>query len=200
MGCTDSKGNRSRAEIESRIRELLSRERYAHTLGVRDTAGNLARKYGCDVGKAELAALLHDIARDFSHDEIIDIIREDEPDTVFSPYVLHEPLLLHARAGAVLAKNRFGIDDGEILRSIEYHTAGGPGMGLLDRIIYVADFIEPGRTMRGVRKARRLARKNLDDAMLYILKLVIHYLLARGRCIITDSIEAYNELIKSRDD
>ena len=73
-------------------------------------------------------------------------------------------------------------------------------MGLLDRIIYVADFIEPGRTMRGVRKARRLARKNLDDAMLYILKLVIHYLLSRGRCIITDSIDAYNELIKSRDD
>ena len=72
-------------------------------------------------------------------------------------------------------------------------------MGLLERIIFVADFIEPGRTMRGVKKARQLAQENLDVAMLYILKLVLNYLLDGERCILTDSIDAYNEIILNRE-
>lgn len=194
MDSTDSK-----AEIQKRVRELLSRERYEHTLGVCDTAESLARQYGCDVGKAAKSALLHDIARDFSQDDMRCLIRQDEPDAVFSETFLHEPLLLHARAGAVVARNQFGIDDRDILRGIELHTTGGPGMGLLERIIFVADFIEPGRTMRGVKKAGQLARENLDAAMLYILKLVLNYLLDGERCILTESIDAYNEIILNRE-
>jgi predicted HD superfamily hydrolase involved in NAD metabolism len=188
----------SKVEIQNRVRELLSRERYEHTLGVCDTAESLAGQYGCDVGKVAKTALLHDIARDFSQDEMQRVIRQDEPDAVFSETFQHEPLLLHARAGAAVARNQFGIDDREILRGIELHTTGGPGMGLLERIIFVADFIEPGRTMSSVKRARQLARENLETAMLYILKLVLNYLLDGERCILTDSIDAYNEIILNR--
>ncbi len=194
MGSTENK-----AEIQKKVKELLSRERYEHTLGVCHTAESLATQYGCNIEKVEIAALLHDIARDFSKEEMQHVILQDDPNAHFSEQMLNEPVLLHAHAGAAVAKNQFGIKDREILRSIALHTTGGPGMGLLERIVFVADFIEPGRAMRGVREARKLAWKSLDTAMLHILKLVLAYLLDRERSIQGDSIDAYNDIILHRE-
>ena len=189
----------NRAEIQKKVQRLLSRKRYKHTLGVCHTAESLARQYGCSIKKAEIAALLHDIARDFSREEMQHVILQDDPNAHFSDQMLIEPVLLHARAGAAVARNQFGIDDSEILRSIALHTTGGPEMGLLERIVFVADFIEPGRSMRGVKEARKLAWENLDTAMLHILKLVLVYLLHRERSIQGGSIDAYNDIILNRE-
>ena len=193
MGFTEKK-----VEIQKKVKRLLSRERYMHSLGVCQSAQDLALRYGCNVGKAAISALLHDIARDFSVDEMKAAILQEDPDVQFPRQMLVEPVLLHAHAGAAVARNQFGVTDNEILRGIALHTTGGPGMGLLERIVFVADFIEPGRRMHGVEEARKLAAENLDAAMLYILKLVLTYLLDQDKCILSDSIDAYNDIILNR--
>jgi len=194
MSCIDS----VQSEIESHLKEQLTPKRYEHTIGVRDTALKLAEHYGCDKDKAVTAALLHDVARDLQNDELFQLIKQYDPGAVFSDQELENPVLLHGRAGAVVARTRFSVGDREILRSIELHTAGAPGMTLLERIIFVADFIEPGRSMKGVREARRLAYLDLDGAMLSILKSIFRYLLEETRCILPEAVEAYNELIMKR--
>ncbi len=181
-------------EINQRVRKFLTQERWKHTVGVRDTAVKLAEQYGCDVEKAEVAALLHDIARDFSVDRMVKILQDNNPEKKLPEKYLNEPLVLHGQAGRVIAENQFGIHDAEILKSIELHTTGGPSMSLLDRILFVADYIEPGRTMRGVKTARRLASRDLEGAMIYILKSIFRYLLAEDRSIIEDTLYAYNEI------
>jgi predicted HD superfamily hydrolase involved in NAD metabolism len=185
-------------DINQRVRKFLSPQRWEHTVGVRDTAVNLAERYGCDVEKAEIAALLHDIARDLSVDRMVKILKGFNPEKKLPKKYLHEPLVLHGQAGRVIAERQFGIRDAGILRSIELHTTGGPSMGLLDRVLFVADYIEPGRTMRGVKTARRIAFRNLEEAMIYILKSVFRYLLAEDRLIIGDTLYAYNEIILKR--
>jgi len=187
-----------KVEIQKKVERLLSRDRYTHSLGVCQSAQDLALRYRCNADKAAISALLHDIARDFSGDEMKAAILQEDPDAHFPRQMLVEPVLLHARAGAAVAKNQFGITDNEILRGIAMHTTGGPGMGLLERIIFVADFIEPGRRMYGVEKARKLAAESLDAAMLYILKLILAYLLDQDKCILSDSIDAYNDIILNR--
>jgi predicted HD superfamily hydrolase involved in NAD metabolism len=187
-----------KVEIQKEIKRLLNPERYTHSLGVCSSAQELAHLYGCNVDKAAISALLHDVARDFSGDEMKAVILQEDPDAHFSRQMLIEPVLLHARAGAVVARNQFGINDNEILRGIALHTTGGPGMGLLERIVFVADFIEPGRRMRGVEEARKLASESLEAAMLYILKLVLAYLLDQDKSILSDSIDAYNDIILNR--
>jgi predicted HD superfamily hydrolase involved in NAD metabolism len=187
-----------KAEVQQRIREILSKKRYEHSIGVCRTAEDLARHYGCNVEKAAISALLHDIARDFTTEEMKSVILQDDPDAHFSIQILKEPVLLHAAAGAAVARCRFGITDEDILRSIAFHTTGGPGMGMLERIVFVADFIEPGRNMSGVKRVRRLAKQDLDGAVLRILKLVIAYLIDRDKIIMGDSIDAYNDIILNR--
>jgi predicted HD superfamily hydrolase involved in NAD metabolism len=185
-------------EINKRVRKFLSPQRWEHTVGVRDTAVKLAKQYGCDIGKAEIAALLHDIARDFSVERIVKILKDTNPARKLPKKYINEPLVLHGQAGRVIAESQFGIRDPEILQSIELHTTGGPSMSLLDRILFVADYIEPGRTMRGVKTARRIASRDLEGAMIYILKSIFRYLLAEDRSIIEDTLYAYNEIILQR--
>ena len=187
-----------KAEVQHKIREMLSKKRYVHSVGVCRTAEDLARHYGCNVEKAAISALLHDVARDYTIEEMKSVILQDNPDAVFPTQMLKEPVLLHAAAGAAVARCRFGITDEVILRGIAMHTTGGPGMGLLERIVFVADFIEPGRKMNGVKRVRSLAKQDLDAAMLHILKLVIAYLIDKEKIIMDESIDAYNDIIMNR--
>lgn len=190
------------------VRQLITPERYRHTIGVRDTAVGLAERYGCSTEKAEIAALLHDVARDLPEGELLRIaegrIAEGriagggEGDAPVPRELLYQPIVLHARVGAIIARTRFGIRDPEILRSIEVHTTAAAGMGLLDRIIFVADYVEPGRTMEDVDAVRALVEYDLDGAVLLVLKSVFRFLLEAERYIISDSIEAYNEIILRR--
>jgi predicted HD superfamily hydrolase involved in NAD metabolism len=196
MGSTE----KTLVELERQVKELLTPERFEHTVGVRDTSVMLARMHGADTDRAAIGALLHDIARDLPSEELFRIIEEHDPGVLFNVHERRNPVLLHAAAGAILARTRFHIRDEEILRCIERHTAGAPGMGLLERIIFVADFIEPGRDMEGVKEARDLATSDLSAAMLCVLKSILYYLLREDRYIITDAIEAYNEILSLRGD
>jgi len=145
------------------------------------------------------ASLLHDIARDLPDHELFRIIREEEPKRVFSEVERSRPVLLHGLAGSLIARREFHVQDAEVLRSIERHTTGAAGMSLLERIVFVADYIEPGRSMEGVREARVLAGSDLKGAMLVILKSVFRYLLDKNRVIATDGVEAYNQIIAGRE-
>jgi predicted HD superfamily hydrolase involved in NAD metabolism len=178
----------------------MREHRYAHTLGVRQTAVRLARTYGCDPAKASVAALLHDVARDMPLERMQRLVVEGLPNFSCSREVFRDPLLLHASAGAVLAREDFGVHDRETLRCIELHTTGGPSMGILEKVVFVADFVEPGRGFRGVRKARSLARVDLDETVLYIYGYTLRRLVERGRYVCDRTIAGYNELIVQRRD
>ena len=185
----------SPGEIERRIRPLMSEERFLHTLGVKETALMLARVWGGNEVKTVTAALLHDAAREMPLDRMQKLLLESDPPVKISEQVFEDPLLLHAVAGSAIARKEFEVEDREILLSIERHTTGGRGMSLLEKLIFVADFIEPGRAFRGVKTARALAATALDETMLYIYKFVLRLLVAKGRYVCADSLEGYNELI-----
>jgi predicted HD superfamily hydrolase involved in NAD metabolism len=181
--------------MENRVRGLINEKRYLHTLGVRDTALLLCRQYGCSRKKAEVAALLHDIARDLPVEKMVELIQTNGLWKGEYSVIEHNPLLLHAHAGRVIALTEFNVHDVEILQSIELHTTGGESMSLLDKIIFVADFTEPGRTFRGVEKARELARMDLDRAVLYIYSYILRHLLKREVFICKNTFLGYNEIV-----
>ena len=178
------------------VKVQLTEKRYKHTLGVMETAVELAEKYGADVRKAELAAIFHDYAKFRPKDEMERIIMEQGMD----PLLLHfHSELWHAPVGAYLVRTEAGLEDEEILRAIERHTSGKPGMTLLDKVIYVADYIEPGRSFNGVEEVRELARHDLDKAMLQAVKNTISFLLSKGSPIFPDTFHTYNDLITQED-
>lgn len=185
--------------IERSLREYISEKRLRHCRGVRDTAVELARLWNASGEKAGLAGLLHDVARELPRDRIWGLVLEDcGGDTGRVPcgaIALKNPVVLHAQAGMIIARDRFGVTDGEVLRSISLHTTGAPGMGKLDRILFIADYIEPGRSFRGADKARELAHRDLDEAMRYILKATIKALLRKARPICDLTFLAYNEIM-----
>jgi len=182
-------------EFEKSIKEYLSNKTYKHALGVKDTAIKLSEIYGCSKEKAETASLLHDIARDIPLSNMRQILKESGFWSSSHSPVVEDPLLLHAYAGKIIAKQRFGTQDEEVLKSIELHTTGGESMSVLDKVIFVADFIEPGRAFYGVEKARILAYKNLDKTVLYIYKFILRHLLSRELFICKNTLLGYNEII-----
>lgn len=188
--------------LERELEEYVSGKRLRHCLGVRDTAVELARRWDASSEKAALAGLLHDVARELSGGEILRLVLEDNGGDSAripcGPVALKNPAVLHAWAGMIIARDRFGVTDGEILRSISLHTTGAPGMGRLERVLLVADYIEPGRRFRGVDKARELALRDLEDAVRYVLKSTLKTLLRKGRPICDLTVQAYNEIMLSR--
>ncbi len=158
-----------------------------------ETAVKLAELYGADREKAETAALLHDIAREFGSDRIRQLCQQygiaaDEVEKAV-------PDLLHGKLAAYIAAESYGVRDGEILDAIRFHTTGRRKMTVLDKIIFIADMIEPGRDFPGVQQLRELAWQDLDRAVVAGLDNTLRYVLDRGRLIHPDSIEARNELL-----
>jgi nicotinate-nucleotide adenylyltransferase len=156
-----------------KLRAMLKPSRFAHTLGVVAEAESLARQYGANAAKARIAALLHDCAKNFDDGAILSLVPPEQMDKS----IAKRPNIGHCFASAKTARELFGVEDPEILAAIEEHTFGGPGMGLLSRIIFVADCIEPGRSAganaeysRALSEARRLAYQNLDEALAVCLR------------------------------
>lgn len=183
---------------ESRIKleKLLTPRRFNHSLGVMDTALDLARRYGADTEKAVLAGLLHDCARDVRGDAVFHMCARYgiEVDEVSR----HQPELLHGPIGACMLVDEFGLDDMEIRQAIRFHTTGFAGMGLLDKIVFVADYVEPGRSFPGVDELRKEAFISLDGAMLMILDRTIGHVLAKGALLHPDTVGARNWLLLER--
>ena len=176
--------------LRRRLKRKLAPQRYEHTLSVSFTCMSLAMRYGYDMDKAELAGLLHDCGKRFS-DEIIlkRCLKHGIPVTDAEYKALP---VLHAKYGAWLAEHKYGIQDPEILDAIRCHTTGRPDMGMLDKILYIADYIEPRRCKaENLPQIRRLAYENLDEAMYAILKGTLDYLGRKGGSVDPMTREAY---------
>lgn len=170
-------------EIRKKLKKALEKGRYEHTKGVMYTAGCLAMAHGYSIEKAMLAGLLHDCAKCIPDDEKIDIC--EKHDIPITPVEYEAPdKLLHAKLGAYLAETAYGVSDPAILHAIKVHTTGEPDMSVLDKIIYIADYIEPGRDKApNLEYVRKLAYQNLDACMAEILCDSLKYLSSRGGSI-----------------
>lgn len=169
-------------EIRKKLKKELDKGRYAHTQGVMYTAECLAMAHGYPLSPAMFAGLLHDCAKCIPNDEKIRLCRQY--DIGITPIELESPYLLHAKLGAYLAEKEYGICDPEILHAIKVHTTGEPNMSTLDKIIYIADYIEPGREKApNLARIRTLAFKDLNACMAEILRDTLAYLSCRGGSI-----------------
>jgi predicted HD superfamily hydrolase involved in NAD metabolism len=177
------------------VKEQITEKRYIHTLGVMDTAIHLAKQYHVDVQQAETAAIFHDYAKFRPIDEMKKVILEQHFDQRLLEY---NPELWHAPVGAYLVEKEVGITDVDVLNAIRYHTSGRVGMTPLDKIIYLADYIEPGRKFPGVEEARSLAEKDLDEALIYSVRHTILFLMNRNQTVYPDTFEFYNDLLMTR--
>ncbi|KIE47282.1 hypothetical protein U732_1212 [Clostridium argentinense CDC 2741] len=180
-------------DIKKYLEKCLKPSRYVHTLGVVDVAEKLAIQYNVDAKKARIAALLHDAAKNMNVDELIRISKENNHEIDEDYY--SSPQLLHGVVGAYIAKNTFDIKDSDILNAITYHTTGRANMCLLEKIIYVADYIEPSRNFQGVESLRELAYKNLDEAVIECCENTIKYILSKKLLLHKNTIEARNYLL-----
>ena len=158
-----------------KLRPKLSEKRFVHTIGVEYTAATLAFVHGADVEKARIAGLLHDCAKGYSDEEKLK--KAKKHGIPISKVEKANPDLLHGKLGAVYAKKKYDVKDNEILTAITYHTTGHPGMSLLDKIIFVADYIEPNRKMvKDMEEIRREAYEDIDKCVIHILKNTLDYL------------------------
>lgn len=175
-----------RKKLSSRLEPM----RYEHSLSVSFTCMNLAMRYGYDIEKAELAGLMHDCAKRYTDDIILNKcikhgIRVTEAEQRTLP-------VLHAKYGAWLAEHKYQIEDREILDAIACHTTGRPDMTILDKILYIADYIEPRRwKAENLPMVRVLAYKDLDEAVCAILQGTLEYLGKKGQSIDPMTFEAY---------
>jgi predicted HD superfamily hydrolase involved in NAD metabolism len=174
------------------VKEQITERRYIHTLGVVESAIELAERYGADVKKAELAAIFHDYAKFRPKEEMEQIIIAENMDPELLEYNME---LWHAPVGAYLVKKEAGITDTEILDAIAHHTSGRVGMSLLDKVVYLADYIEPGRSFPGVDEVRQTAKQNLDHAVIQALRNTVVFLMKRNQAIYPDTFKTYNDLI-----
>lgn len=180
-------------EMEKHLKKQLKPKRFKHTLGVIDCAVDMAERNGADVKKAELAALLHDCAKNYSRDELLSVAGRCR--IPLDDITLKEPQLLHGPVGAVVAREEYGVTDPEILDAIAYHTTGREDMTLLDKIIYLADFIEPSRDYPGVDKLRAACKGEIDDACILAFSNTIRYIASISGLIHPRTVVARNYLI-----
>jgi len=183
-----------REQALQKVRDQLTEHRYQHTIGVMETAIVLAERFGADPRKAELAAIFHDYAKFRPKEEMRQIIVEQNMPAELLEY---NSELWHAPVGAYLAEIEAGVTDQEVLDAIRYHTSGRIGMTLLDKIIYLADYIEPGRHFPGVEEVREMAREDLDKALIQSMKNTIQFLMRKNQPVFPDTFNAYNSIVQN---
>lgn len=178
-------------KLKKQVKQVLKKERYEHTLGVMYTAAALAMRYDADMDKAMTAGLLHDCAKYCSCGEQIKLCKKY--DLPLTEAELAIPALIHAKLGAYLAEHEYDITDREVLDAIAYHTTGRPHMTLLEKIIYLADLIEPGRDYIPVLpKIRSVAFVDLNNAVCMTAGETLKYLEQIGNPIDPATRETYN--------
>lgn len=166
-------------KIRKAMEKSLDSKRYEHTLGVEYTAAALAMRYGASIKNARLAGLLHDCAKCMSDEKRLSIC--EKHNISISEYERRNPSLLHAKVGSFLAMDEYDVTDSDVIHAILNHTTGRPGMSLLEKIIFVADYIEPGRDKAtNLGEIRQMAFVNLDDTLLRILRDTLKYLESTG--------------------
>ena len=174
-------------QLEQVVITLLKPDRVAHVLGCRDTAIELAKRWGADINDAARAGILHDITK--ALDGPLQLTLCQEHGIILDAFSKENTKTLHALTGSVVAKNVFGENDA-VVSAIRYHTTGRAAMSLLEKIIYVADYMEPNRDFSGVEEMRRLAYSDLDAALRMGLEMTMSILKTNRAQISTASLEA----------
>lgn len=182
----------NRERLMEETRGQMPSKRWDHTLGVMASAVELANRFGGDSDKAELAALLHDYCKYWPIDEQRRAYAENGLDPDLFRY---DPQLLHGPLAAEVVRERYGIADGEVLDAIRYHTSGRERMTLLDKIVCLADYIEPGRDFPTVGGIREMAEHSLERALVAGFDSTVQFLVEKGKKIFPLTIAARNALI-----
>ena len=168
--------------IKKKLKKELDKERYEHTKGVMYTACCLAMANEYNIDKAMLAGLLHDCAKCIPNDEKIKICNNNN--ILINDAELSNPGLLHAKVGSYIAETKYNITDPDILHAIKVHTTGCPEMNILDKILYIADYIEPKRDIAPrLDYIRKIAFEDLDTCIAEILYDSLHYLSGQNKSI-----------------
>lgn len=166
-------------KLTKAMEKSLDNKRFEHTMGVEYTAAALAMRYGASVEKALLAGLLHDCAKCLSDEKRLAVC--EKHNISINDIERRNPSLLHAKVGSFLAMDEYHVEDFEVINAILNHTTGRPGMSLLEKIVFIADYIEPNRkNAPNLDEIRRLAFTDLDKALVYILKDTLDYLGSKG--------------------
>jgi predicted HD superfamily hydrolase involved in NAD metabolism len=180
-------------DIEVDLRNKLTPKRFRHTMNVVEAAEKLARTFGCDPEQARLAALLHDCAKNLTDEQQLDYAQKHQ--IKIDRVSQNDPQLLHGPVGAVLAKERYDVTDSAIQNAIDCHTTGCQHMSTLDKIIYLADYIEKDRSFPGVDAIRQIAETDLDRATIMALTNCICHVAQTGALLHKRTIDARNDLI-----
>lgn len=182
-------------QLEKEVAKRLPLRRFQHVLRVTETARNLAQHYDVDIKRVEVAALLHDIAKFIDKDELrVVLVNENCDERLLSFH--HE--LWHGPVGAIIAREQFQVVDDDILNAIRYHTTGRANMSAIEKVIYIADLIEPARDFPGVDYLREIATDNLDFAMGACIQHTLQFLISKSTTVFPDSITCYNEMMLKR--
>ncbi|MEJ8547486.1 bis(5'-nucleosyl)-tetraphosphatase (symmetrical) YqeK [Brevibacillus borstelensis] len=186
----------NREALLGQVRAQMHEKRYQHTLGVAETARQLALQYGADPDQAELAGLLHDYCKCWPVERMRDVlIRHDLPAELLNG----DKELWHSFAGAIVIQTEMNISDPAVIQAVRYHTTGRVGMTLLEKIICVADYIEPNRSFTGVETIRGLSGQDLDKALAHALGSTIQHLIQQKKAVYPLTLLAYNDLVSGLD-
>jgi predicted HD superfamily hydrolase involved in NAD metabolism len=172
--------------LYSSVMTELSDKRRIHTLGVKDTAIALAKKYGADPLKAEVAALAHDLYRGLRGEDLNKTVRDLGLDEKY----LDDPNLAHSKIASIMLREKYGVEDSDILNAVSFHTTGRRNMSTLEKVVFLADAIEPGRNYPGVEDIRKAAEKGLDEGCLCSMLGTIRHVQEQGAYLDEDTIEA----------
>lgn len=187
----------SREALIEAVSSQMPDKRWQHTLGVMESSVKLAERYGADPAGAETAAILHDVAKYWPVERMKEII---EQNGLPSELLSYDKQLWHAEVGAFVAERDYEITDAEVLGAIRYHTSGREGMSLLEKIVCLADYIEPGRDFPGVDDIRRLSKVSLEEGLIAGFDSTISLLLQKRRIVFPLTVLARNDLVRILED
>lgn len=177
-------------EIISKLKQMIPERRYNHSINVMETARRLAVKYGENAENAALAGLIHDCARGLTTEETFELCARYN--ITVDSIMRQNPILLHGEVGAFLAAEKFGVDDTAILEAVRVHTLGKENMDKLSSIVFIADYIEPGRSFTGVEGIREAADISLEKAIVAGIDSSIGFTLEKGGLLHPQSIATRN--------
>ena len=178
-------------DIRKQLEKKLKKDRFEHTIGVMYTAASLAMRYHEDIDDAMMAGLLHDCGKYGSVQEQVE--RCQKHGIILTESELEMPALVHAKLGAYFAEKEYGVTDKGVLSAITWHTTGRPEMTMLEKIIYIADYMEPGRKQApNLSAIRKAAFEDLDKALLMILEDTLSYLHSTGSVVDTMTQKTYD--------
>ena len=182
-----------KSQLPQKLKEYFSEKRLLHTLGCLKVGKLLGRIYKEDEKRVYEGIIFHDIARDWEFERIISFLRENEIEV--SSDDLNSPGILHGFVASIIARKEFGIEDEEIILAIKYHSTGHPDFGRLGKIVYLADYLDPERKLKGRRKILSIAKRDLNEGVIEVIKEKLKYIIMQREFIHPVNVEFYNRIV-----